>query len=229
MVNTWLPNWVGVVWAMVFAVIVVAHVWHIIVTTGRHRLWHCAHVLMALGMIVMFIPTGHTVVSSEFGEVVFGVAATAVVGLLVADPLRGGTAGRLWMVTVVDLAAMVYMFAMMTTRLVWLTIPLVIWFVLQATGWATGRLYTAVNHGGLGASQPRPARALGGVGAARRPPAGSPRDQPHQAPEAHSHDTGSSAHRSVISITLALMALGMAYMLVAMQFGMSVMGSMPGM
>ncbi|MGH3843194.1 MAG: hypothetical protein ACRDS0_17375 [Pseudonocardiaceae bacterium] len=78
---------------------------------------------MALGMIVMFVPTDPMIVPGEFGEIVFGVAAVAVVGLLAADLLRGGTAGRLWMVTVVDLFAMVYMFTMMTTRLVWLTIP----------------------------------------------------------------------------------------------------------
>jgi hypothetical protein len=52
---------------------------------------------------------------------------------------------------------------------------------------------------------------------------------PRGTPAAHSHDTSRLAHHYVIRVTLTLMALGMAYMQVAMQFGMIAMGQLPGM
>jgi hypothetical protein len=128
---------------------------------------------------------------------------------------------------------MVYMFALPTTPLEWLTIALVTWFALQAIGWATGRLSGLAARGGLGGSHQtgsvqarataptsRPAHgglagrlASGGAGAATVGP--TPR---------LSHPRLDTV---TIRITLTVMSLGMAYMLLAMQFGMG--DAMPGM
>ena len=175
---------------------------------------------MATGMIVMFAPTGHVVVWNVVGGVVFAAAAVILAGLLVRERGRGGHIGLLWLVATVDLAAMVYMFAMVDVRLLWLTVALAAWFVVQATGWTTGRLDAALAHGGLGSPPPdRP------VSAATPPtPTESAGKQVQTASHHHVHD--GSSHHAVIRATLAVMSLGMAYMLIAMQFGTA---SMPGM
>jgi hypothetical protein len=131
----------------------------------------------------------------------------------------------LWAVSVIDLTTMVYMFAMMSTRVVWLTIPLAVWLVLQATGWVTGRLWAVLEAGGLGGTCLVQIR----VPAATKITIGPAIRQPHQDlaachTAAHNHSHGA---RVVISTTLTLMALGMAYMLIAMQFGMHPMPGMP--
>ncbi|MBW0009694.1 MAG: DUF5134 domain-containing protein [Pseudonocardiales bacterium] len=77
----------------VFALILVVHLWHVIVMTGRDRLWHCVHVLMASGMIVMFAPTNPRTVPNEVGVVVFTAAAVVVAGLLAGDHVNRHTVG----------------------------------------------------------------------------------------------------------------------------------------
>lgn len=88
------------------------------------------------------------IVSAVVGEVVYAVAALTVGGFVVSGLVRRGRVGRLWPIAGVDLAAMVYMFAMPATRLEWLTGLLVAWFAAQALGWATGALSTPDRHRG---------------------------------------------------------------------------------
>jgi len=233
--SPWLPSWLGLAWATIFAVILIAHLWHIVVMTGRDRLWHSVHVLMALGMIVMFTPTGRMIVPSRVGMAFFAAIAVAVAGLLVWDYAHGHHIGQLWVANVVDVIAMIYMFAMISTHVVWLTILLVVWLVLQAAGWVTGRLWGVLEAGGLGGTRLVQTR----VPAATKVIAGPAARQPHQdlaayttsgnttpgySTSAHNHSHGA---RLVISTTLTLMVLGMAYMLIAMQFGMPPMPGMP--
>lgn len=223
--SPWLPSWLGLAWATIFAVILIAHLWHIVVMTGRDRLWHSVHVLMALGMIVMFAPTGRMIVPSRVGVAVFAASAVAVACLFVWEYAYRHNIAQLWAASVIDLAAMVYMFAMMFTRVLWLTILLAVWLVLQAAGWVTGRLWAVLEAGGLGGTRPVQTQ----VPAATKITTGPATRQPHQdltaySTPAHNHSHGA---RVVISTTLTLMGLGMAYMLIAMQFGMHPMPGMP--
>jgi Domain of unknown function (DUF5134) len=223
MMNSWLPSWLGLTLATVFGVILIVHLYHAIALTRRERLWHCVHVLMATGMIVMFAPTGRMAAWNVVGAVVFAVAVLTLGGLLVRERAHSRHLGALWLVAAVDLAAMGYMFAMMDFRLLWLTVALAGWFVVQATGWTSGRLYTTLAHGGLGGAQPD--RPVGTT--AVRTLAGSAAKQPQPASR-HQLHRGSS-HQTVIRATLAVMSMGMAYMLIAMQFGTALMPGMPGM
>jgi hypothetical protein len=225
MTSPWIPTWLGVAWTTVFATILIVHLWHVIVLTGRERLWHCVHVLMAAGMIVMFAPTDRMIVSNGVGAVIFAAAAAITACLLVRQRAHRHNIGKLWLAIVIDLAAMVYMFVTMSTRLLWLTILVAGWFVVQAAGWSTGRLYAAFAHGGLGGPSPvlAPAPAQIPVSAATAPVAPTAaHDQPH-----HAHQDN-AAHRTVIRATLTLMSVGMAYMLIAMQFGIATMPDGPG-
>jgi hypothetical protein len=227
MTSLWLPFWLGSAGSAAFGGILIVHFWHIIVLTGRERLWHCVHVLMAAGMIVMFAPTGGMVVSGMVGMVVFAAAAVITACLLVRERLSHRNVGGLWLAAVIDLAAMAYMFAMTSTRLVWLTLPLVGWCLLQAAGWGSGRFYAVLARGGLGGSRPALAPVPQRTPVSAAPVltvAGVARDQPPDT-SGHSHQDD-AAHRAVIRATLAVMSLGMAGMLIVMQFGMA---TMPGM
>jgi hypothetical protein len=223
MMNSWLPPWLGLTLATLFVVILIVHLYHVLVLTGRERLWHGVHVLMATGMIIMFAPTGRLIVWNVTAVAVFAAAAVTVAGLLVRQRALGHHLGTLWLIATLDLAAMVYMFAMTDLRLLWLTVALAGWFIIQATGWTTARLYTTLAHGGLG--DPPPNRPTTTTPAST--PTESTANQPHPGSPHQLHH--GNAHRNLIRATLAMMSIGMAYMLIAMQFGTASMPGMPGM
>ncbi|MGH3632256.1 MAG: DUF5134 domain-containing protein [Sciscionella sp.] len=226
----WLPSWLGLVWTGAFVSVVVVHLWHVVVMTGRPRAWHGVHVLMSTGMIVMFVPTDRMLVPAGVGAIVFGIAAVGVASFVAGARVRAERGGGLWLVSAVDLAAMAYMFTMMSMaslRLVWLTMVLVAWFAVQAAGWAGGRGSTVLAAGGLGGTR----GVLIKVGV--------PVDAPVEAAIGRAaslasvtrlpHPSGvgiGGVHSWTIRVTLSVMALGMGYMLLVTQFGM---GAMPGM
>lgn len=196
MTSTWLPLWLALAWAAVFMAIAGVHVWHVLAPAGLHRLWHLVHVLMAAGMVLMLVPAAMAAIPVVYGGLTFALAAVLIAVLLVRERSYRRPVGVLWLAAVVDLAAMAYMFAMMSYRLLGLTVVLIAWFVLQAVSWAGGRPLG-------GGSPPRP-------------------------PEAISRPMS-------LRISLCAMCIGMAYMLVVMQWGTSVMvvpsetGGAPGM
>jgi len=192
--NPWLPTALRISAVLIYTGVVVVHGWHLRVTSARERLWHAIHVLMALGMIVMFAPMRRLVVVAGVGKWVFAVAAAGIVAYVAVLLVRGERLGWLWLAAAADLAAMAYMFAMPTPGLQWLTWLLVAWSTLQAIGWLTGVL---------------PQRA--DLGSPAVSAAACPRQD------------------LSISVTLAVMNFGMAYMFVAMAVGTAAMGGMGGM
>jgi hypothetical protein len=224
MTSTWLPTWLTLAWAAVFAGILLVHAWHLVVLSGRRRLWHGVHVLMASGMLVMFVPTGATGILSSAAIAAFLAAAATVGCLLARERVHRRALGPLWFAALVDLAAMAYMLAMTTARLAVLTLTLLVWFAAQATGWITGRLCVVLAHNGLGkpaeAAAPVDILATGTpVVAAIKPGIikdnGAPVLPVPPKPREH-------AHQHVLRVSLGLMALGVAYMLIVMQWSMTV-------
>lgn len=234
MANPWLPTWLALVWTAVFTVIVAVHLWHIAVMSGRGRLWHVAHVLSAGGMLVMFMPLD-LAVPYRAGTVIFAMSAVIVAGLVVWEAVLRRNISQLWLSTVIDLSAMAYMFEMMSLGVAWLTIPLTGWFLLQVAGWSSGRLYAALAAGSLETPHPTlaaaaPAASTAGLGKIWRPRDGAAvgvGPQPAGLHPVHGPHAG-RAHRTTIRVTLALMALGMAYMLLVMHFGMAMMPATAG-
>jgi hypothetical protein len=200
-INGWLPLGLRVSAVVVYGAVVVVHFWHLRVAELRERVWHAAHVLMALGMIDMFAPTRELIVAGDLGKWVFAVAAVSTLAYVAAAVVRSESLGWLWLAAAADLAAMVYMFVTPIAGFAWLTWVLAGWTALQALGWLTGSL---------------PTRADLGSAAGRRVAA-----------------TAYPSSRMVsIRVSLAAMNLGMAYMLLAMEFGMALkpaMAPMPGM
>lgn len=206
--GTWLPSWLGLAWTTVFAAVLAVHLRHMVVMAGRNRLWHGAHVLVAAAMIVMVVPADRMILPAGWGAAIFGVVATTVAGGLFGSGTLRGSAGRLWLLVVLDMAAMAYMFAMASAPTVaWLSVALAALSVLQAWAWYSGRLGAYLASEGLGAAAGGRSRGGGG----RMPTA---------------TDVEREAHSPANRATLTLMGLGMAYMLLAMQFGSGAMAGM---
>jgi hypothetical protein len=257
--NTWIPDPVAVVWVVLFAMVAIVHLGHAAVMGWRHRIWHAGHVVMAIGMGVMFWPgTPLLGLPAAAGIWVYGVLAGLLALALAIIWWRGVRLGMLWLVSVVDFAAMAYMFAMMSDRLAWLSVLAAAWFTAQLIGWASGWLGAVLERGGLGEPGPvthavpgasvtdgarfpgeRPRHAPGRAGT------GSPGVEPDTAAASESagavtvvaraatavrrHVTDGGRRDWSVRITLAVMAAGMGYMMLAMQFGMTGMGAMSGM
>jgi len=248
--NTWVPTPLAVIWVVLFAGILLVHAWHAAVMHLRHRLWHIGHCLMAAGMIAMFWPGRAALIPPGVGVGVFAAASAALlIGLASARALGVGL-GWLWLLSVTDLAWMIYMFGMMTTRWEWLTVLGAMWFCGQAIAWAAGWLGRVLTGRGLGeptppthpvpSSQPATAAPIDshapGVG---NPPACAATPVASHGTATSTKPAPTSTRRRVVidggprdysvRITLTLMAAGMAYMLLAMQFGISPMAHMPPM
>lgn len=172
---------VGTVWATLFVLVAIVHVAHMAVMPGRHRFWHGAHVLMAAGMALMFWPGGVQLVPARVAVAAYCLAAGTLAVVWIVAQLRRARLGPLWLVTLVDLAVMAYMFAMVTSRLAWLTMLGVIWFSAQMLGWASGRLGRVLERGGLGEHRPSTlafAETPCGADAHQDPASRSPGDRP---------------------------------------------------
>ena len=226
--NTWLPTWLRIVALAGYALVILVHLRHLRGSTSRCQAWHAGHLLMAFGMIVMFLPTTSMIVPAPVGEALFVGAAAAVGAVAAVEFARHRRTAAIWAVAVIDLAAMAYMFAGASLDpLTWL---LVGWFVLQSLCWAAGSFEQAPRRADDG---PRTAVAPG-VGA-RTDRLGEIGDRPGGAVATAERSIAGPALQPAtfspgIRASLAVMALGMAYMLLAMRLGMPVMdGPMPGM
>lgn len=235
--NAWVPGAVGVFLSGLLIAIAAAHLVH---ATGQRplpRRWHAFHILMALGMLDM-VPTGWMPVPPSVLVLVFGVAALAAVGVAAVTRLTESGPVWLWLVTAVDLAAMTVMSLVMsnsmagpTSMFAWslVTVPVVMWLVIESTLWLTGFLLLPAIQ--LGAVEPEPSArdwlspATLPVGAAEvgaRATAGRPAHSP--AVVVAAQPTGAWLRTS-----LAAMSLAMAFMLLATQYagGSGVSGSAP--
>jgi hypothetical protein len=247
--GSWLPTWLSALWASLFVVVLVVHAGHLQRVSGWGRLWHSGHVVMALGMADMYWPHQPPPVTGRLGEIAFVILTAAAVAMVAWTATRGRVSWA-WAIGAVDFAIMAYMFAMSDHRSVSLTVALTVWLVLEAVGWSAGWLSALADAEDLGRHDhprgphhelPEPPDAAAGATAGRWPwPRTRTVAQPVQARPTTTrapvttrpgHDGG--GHWTSVRVTLTVMSLGMAYMLLVMQFGMSMTpagpGSMPGM
>jgi hypothetical protein len=194
-----LPEWLALIWSVVFAVIVVIHLRHVIDTHGQRRLWHSSHVLMAAGMFFMFAPSSidHFNIPATFWQLAFANGAAAALAWVLVQVLNGRAVNVLWLVIATDLGAMVYMWSPngFVGPVTWL---LVGYFAVQAILWATDTFRS------LDREHQIPGIARIGITA-----------------DGSATLSATAAERLVCEVdlrpTMALMTLGMAYMFAAMQ------------
>ncbi|MGH3827111.1 MAG: DUF5134 domain-containing protein [Pseudonocardiaceae bacterium] len=204
-----LPQWLRVVWALALAGVVLVHVSHAWFLPGQGRWWHTGHIIMALGMIGMYLLGMTHPGLSWAGVALFGVLTLALATTAVVCGRREAALNPLWVVSAVDMLAMTYMLLPPATRPTVVNWVFVAYLACQVLAWALG-LWDQVP-----ALQPAPA-ALGSV------PVTTPAtERVHSAPPAtvipaHSGDRvlGLTAHCTpAIRVSLAVMAASMAYML----------------
>jgi hypothetical protein len=137
-----LPNWLAVLWMLAFIAIVAIHGRHVLESNdGQRRLWHSGHVLMAVGMAVMFAPASvdYFDIPIGFWSLLFANAALAIVLWMIVQAFAEHSVNLLWPVMAFDLAAMAYMWSPsgFQAPITWL---LVAYFAVQAVLWATDRM-----------------------------------------------------------------------------------------
>jgi hypothetical protein len=141
-----LPEWLAVIWTLVFIVIVVIHTRHVLDSHAQRRIWHSGHVLMAFGMVFMFAPSSidHFNIPSGFWQLAFANGAIAILAWMLAQALSGRAINVLWLVMAIDLAAMAYMWSPsgFQAPVTWL---LVAYFTAQSLLWVSDRM-RSVDH-----------------------------------------------------------------------------------
>lgn len=218
--SAWIPAPVAVVWLILFALIAFTHIVHAAKLPGRLRLWHSCHVFMAAGMILMFWPAEPLAgMPAAFGVWSYIIAA-GVLALCVAIAWwRFSQLQVLWLVSVVDFAAMAYMFAM-STLVTWLSLIVATWFIAQTLAWASdlpGRMGAPTD-----CARRKHTDAIGPTANQRNDGLYLSGDTRMSAPsKTPLIQSGGDHHDWPVRVTLAVMAAGMAYMILAMQFGMS--------
>ena len=190
-----LPDWLAVIWTLVFIAIVVVHARHVMETHGERRFWHTGHVVMATGMAFMYAPGSldHFGIPTGFWQLLFANASGVVIAWILAKTLNGQAVNGLWVVLAVDLAAMVYMWSP-TGFVAPITWVLVAYFAILSILWVTNRMRDLdgrVVIGGRGAVNPDGTITAHGVA--------------HLVCERD------------LRTSMFLMTLGMAYMFAAMQ------------
>jgi Domain of unknown function (DUF5134) len=195
------PEWLALAWIAIFVLIAGSHLRHMANTSGQRRAWHSCHVLMAVGMAFMYAPAAIDPlgVPTTFWRLVFASA-----GLLAALWALGGV-GRvpmlIWLLTSIDLSAMIYMWSgseqTAAAPVTWL---LVAYLVATAAMWSLDvyrRLDGATPIFSLQilTAQPNGTATVTGTAAA----------------------SGSLLGELDISASMIALALGMAYMVTAMQ------------
>jgi uncharacterized protein DUF5134 len=198
-----LPEWLGITGVVLFLLVAGSHARHVAMTSGERRPWHVCHVLMAVGMAFMYLPA--TLAPHEipplFWQSLFAVAAIAA-GMRGLAGLTGRASNNpLWLLTGIDLGAMVYMWstASFVPALTWL---LVAYLLVEGGLWAANG-YRVIDGGTPLISWGALAPATGGgvVFVAES-------------------TEGSLMSGLDISVSMTTMALGMAYMFAAMQLMM---------
>lgn len=188
-----LPDWMSFAWAAVLAGVLAVHAWHAWSMRAQCRWWHLGHTAMAAGMLAMYLdPDMANPVLHRVDPVVFALVAVAEAGAAVVFRRREGVLNPLWASAAVDGLIMAYMLVFPMDGPVLVTCVLVAYLAVQVVAWAFGlwgrapALRSAVAAG----TAPGTARSVAGVGLLA--------------------DSAPSVRAS-----LAAMAAGMAYMLLA--------------
>ncbi len=198
-----LPLWMGVAWTVVFLAIAASHLRHMAQTTGQRRAWHSCHVLMAVGMAFMYAPAqiDPLAVPTAAWKLVF--AAAGIIAAVWAIGGVGRVSTLIWLLTSIDMAAMLYMWSGPRSDTAPVTWLLTTYLLAEGVMWALD-LYRRLD----GATPIVSWRILASESGATMSAVSI---------GAEATASGSLLGELDISASMVAMALGMAYMLVAMQ------------
>ncbi|MGA8745968.1 MAG: DUF5134 domain-containing protein [Solirubrobacterales bacterium] len=156
-----LPDWVAVIWTLVFIAIIAIELRCVIDGGGQRRFWHAGQLLIALGMAFMYAPSSidHFNIPSGFWQLAFANGTVLIVFWMLAEALARRSINVLWLVLAIDLAAMAYLWSPsgFQSPLAWL---LVAYFAAQSLLWASNRIHRVDRQTTLGGFSVSPSGAV---------------------------------------------------------------------
>ena len=180
------------VWIAALCVVLVFHCGHMIRMHGERRWYHCAHVVMLLGMLYMYasVAFGLELLPAHVWLTIYVATSAAIIIWIWERYRQRRSFGHLWIVALVQQGAMIYMWAPMNYWLPLVSYAFAAYFALETSAWLTRACV-----------KPAPGAVVAGAGGSVVMPL---------------------AHRSVRGdICMAIMAASMGYMFVGMQLMMS--------
>ena len=213
-----LPSWLSIGWAVALAGVVWVHAGHAWSMPGQRRWWHLTHIVMAIGMALMYLlPRMQYQPLYSVGLVLFAVITVAVITATVVARSREGAVNPILVVSALDYLAMTYMLIDPGLRPDWLSYLFVAYLASEIVAWGARWFDRLPVFTGPAVTAPVVAVASGGPGAARAAQQNSSASGPVLL-SAHATPGNVTAGRSELSVivTLAVMAASMAYMLAVM-------------
>lgn len=135
-----LPWWMRLAWVVVLCWVLASHFLHVLEMRGQPRYWHMTHMLMAIGMIYMFVAWQGLPISLRAAEMVFEAAALLVLGFVLLTWSTGRPVNLLWFLQLAGVGVMAYMFALMDeladNDVEVFTLVLAGLYVLEAAAWS---------------------------------------------------------------------------------------------
>lgn len=125
-------------WISAYAVIGIIHVSHIVRIKGQQRAWHFGHIAMCLGMAYMFLPVSIKTIPAVLWILVFTAITVLISGQILRTWIRGQKVNSLWVLTLIDMSAMIYMFVLPKMSFAPLTYVLVAYFTGEMIVWLVG-------------------------------------------------------------------------------------------
>ncbi len=139
--SDYFPGWVSILFSIGLALGIVHHLPCLIRGHGN-RWFHTAHTAMALSMIYMYLSMSYdwNWLPATWQMWFFVTTAVAITGWLLTKALRRQTVNFLWILVLVQQAAMAYMWYPMMRWNAILIFVLVSWFAIETFGWAANLL-----------------------------------------------------------------------------------------
>lgn len=132
-----LPGWLTAAWVVVLCAAWLLHLWHARSMRGGPRWWHAGHMVMAAGMIAMYVlPQAHHPRLYWAGVCVFAALGAGSGTLAAAAWRRTGRPDWLWTAATADMAAMTYMSLPAADRAALPSYLLVTYLCVEALLWA---------------------------------------------------------------------------------------------
>ena len=135
------PGWVSILFSLGLALGIVHHVPCLIRGHGN-RWFHAAHTAMALSMIYMYLSMSYdwNWLPATWQMWFFVATSVAITVWLLTKALRRQPVNFLWILLLIQQAAMAYMWYPMMRWNAILIFVLVSWFAIEAFGWAANLL-----------------------------------------------------------------------------------------
>jgi hypothetical protein len=136
------PSWVMYLWIAALAAVLIFHCLHWIRMGGQHRWFHGAHIFMLVGMIYMYAMMEFTLnwVAKPVWVWLYVLTTAAIVIWMIARIVAKKPFSYLWILALLQQAAMIYMWLPMSSWVPWFSYALTAYFALEAIGWLVGYL-----------------------------------------------------------------------------------------